>query len=163
LPGGAWHDRCTYQVQTFYWGFKMGQQVGRGRGVFKRWRGVKSEIPVPELELDRRTAPDARMNLVLRFATESGPRTIIASGVALSIAADIAREMEKAGHFAQFIDQLPLVPMAERIKRPKAEKQAVTKRKTPALSIVRERAASAALAADETRDSEEGRDVRAGA
>ena len=111
--------------------------VSRPRGILKRWRTAQSDGLSHEPEFERRTNPEARMNLVLRFATQAGPRTIVASGVPLGLAADIAREMEKAGHFAQFIDQLPLVPIVERVKRPKAEKQQGAKRRQLNLAVVR--------------------------
>ena len=99
------------------------QHAVRVRGVLKRWRNALSIDVSQELEFERRTHPQAPMKLMLRFVTDAGPRAIIASGVPLSITANIAREMEKAGHFARYTDQLPLVPMAERIKRLKSEMQ----------------------------------------
>src|SRR2546423_9921938 len=116
------------------------RQVGRVRNILGRWRNAQSKGVSEEPELERRTHPEARMSLMLRFATEAGPRTVVASGVPLGLAADIAREMEKAGHFAQFVDQLPLMPMAERIKRLKSEKQQGSKRRPPNLALVRARA-----------------------
>ena len=49
---------------------------------------------------------DGQVNLVLRFVTDSGPRTIIAPGVPRKVASDIAKEMEKAGHRAEYTDHL---------------------------------------------------------
>jgi hypothetical protein len=69
----------------------------------------------------RSTSPDARMNLLLRFETANGPRTIMAPGVSLATASEIAFVMSRAGHFAEFVDWLPAMPLEERIKRRKAE------------------------------------------
>ena len=115
------------------------QQVVRVHGILKGWRNAQSSDAGQEPEFERRTHPQAPMRLTLRFATEAGPRTVTASDVPLGIAADIAREMEKAGHFAQFTDQLPPVPMAERIKRLKPEKQQGSKRETPDIAVARAR------------------------
>ena len=72
------------------------------------------------------------MNLLLRFVTEAGPRTVVATGIPLRIASDIAREMGRAGHFAEFVDQYPLFTIAERIKRRKLEKSSLTKQRMTA-------------------------------
>jgi hypothetical protein len=68
-------------------------------------------------EFNCSTRPDARMNLLLRFETASGPRTVIAPGVPLSAASQIADAMSEAGHFAQFVDALAPIPMGEYVKR----------------------------------------------
>jgi hypothetical protein len=82
------------------------------------------QVPDSEPEFCRSTSPDAQMNLLLRFETPSGPRTIVAPGVPLSVASEIVQEMARAGHFAQFLDQLTPIRMTEWIKRRKAEKLA---------------------------------------
>ena len=75
------------------------------------------------------------MNLVMRFETESGPRTVVAPRVPLGVASQIARTMIVAGHYTEFIDEFPPVTMAERIKRLKAQKGR-TARREHALSVV---------------------------
>jgi hypothetical protein len=69
------------------------------------------------LALERRTQPDARMTLFLRIETIRGPRTIIASGLPLSAASEIAEALTEAGHYAEFVDQRPQVTMADRVAR----------------------------------------------
>jgi hypothetical protein len=66
---------------------------------------------------ERRSQPEAPMTLFLRIRTERGPRTVISSSVTLEVASEIAQEMAAAGHFAAFVDQLPQIPMAERLSR----------------------------------------------
>jgi hypothetical protein len=61
------------------------------------------------------------MNLLLRFETPSGPRTIIAPGVSLATASEVALVMSQAGHFAEFVDYLPSQPIDQQIKRRKAQ------------------------------------------
>ncbi len=69
----------------------------------------------------RSTAPDARMNLLLRFETANGPRTIVAPGVSLATASEIALVMSQGGHFAEFVDYMPSISIEERIKQRKAQ------------------------------------------
>jgi hypothetical protein len=69
----------------------------------------------------RSTQPDARMNLLLRFETANGPRTIVAPGVCLATASEIALVMSEAGHFAEFVDHMPPVSIAERLKLRKVQ------------------------------------------
>lgn len=64
----------------------------------------------------RRTSPSAPTTLLLRFMTEAGPRTVITSGVPLNVASDIAREMLRAGHFAEYVDECPKLSLGERLK-----------------------------------------------
>ena len=52
------------------------------------------------------------MQMLLRFTTEDGPRTIIASGVPLRVASAITLEMMRAGHFAEYTDDRPRLAMA---------------------------------------------------
>jgi hypothetical protein len=77
--------------------------------------------PAADGDFRHSTSPEARMNLLLRFETDSGPRTIVAAGIPLRAASEIAHAMECAGHFTEFTDYLPPVTMAERIKRRRAE------------------------------------------
>jgi hypothetical protein len=79
-----------------------------------------SKAPAKE-DYGRSTAPDARMNLLLRFETANGPRTIVAPGISLATASEIAFVMSQAGHFAEFVDWLPVVSIEERVKRRKVE------------------------------------------
>src|SRR3954466_10374448 len=116
----------------------MEQQIGRVRRILRHWSGEKSPTSCGVSELERRTSPYAPMNLLLRFATEAGPRTVIASGVPLGHASVIAREMERAGHYAEFVDQIPSLSIAERVKRLKAQKHPAGKRKQ-AIAVVRVR------------------------
>jgi len=103
----------------------MEQQIPRVHGILARWRGRQAAKALPEPDFERSTAPEARMALLLRFSTDAGPRTIIAPGIPLRVASDIAREMEQAGHFAEFVDQLPPMSMAERIQRRTAGSAAI--------------------------------------
>jgi hypothetical protein len=93
------------------------------RSILAIWhrRSVENP-PYPEQEFCRSTSPDARMNLLLRFETESGPRTIVAPGVPLPVASEIVQEMARAGHFADYLDQLAPLQMSEWMKRCNAEK-----------------------------------------
>jgi hypothetical protein len=75
--------------------------------------------PVPDDAdacLQRSTSPAAKMTLILRFETERGPRTILAPEIPLALASEITREMIRAGHFAEFVDQLPPLSVAKRVK-----------------------------------------------
>lgn len=97
------------------------------RSILTARQGRHQARPAPqplqsEPEFCRSTAPDAPMNLLLRFETPSGPRTVVAPGVPLSVASEIVQEMARAGHFAQFLDQLAPMRMSDWIKRRKAEK-----------------------------------------
>src|SRR3954466_10246882 len=115
----------------------MTERIGRVRRIVKGWCGEEAMSSGPTPDLERRTNPYAPMNLMLRFETESGPRTIIASGIPLAHASDIAWEMEKAGHYAQFVDQLPSLSVGERVKLLKRGKQASMERRKSALAVVR--------------------------
>jgi hypothetical protein len=86
------------------------------------WRSEQIQPP-PASDDDFRhsTSPEARMNLLLRFETDSGPRTIVAAGIPLRAASEIAHAMKCAGHFAELTDYLPPVTMAERMKHRRAE------------------------------------------
>ena len=89
--------------------------------ILARLRGPQPTPAPAQDDLGRSTAPDAPMNLLLRFETESGPRTVIAPSVPLKLASDIAAVMIQAGHFAEYVDHLPSQSVAVRIKRRKAE------------------------------------------
>jgi hypothetical protein len=87
------------------------------------WRD-KPGRPVPAgRDYGRSTSPDARMNLLLRFETASGPRTIVAPGISLAMASEIAQAMSEAGHFADFVDHLPSMSVKGHLER-RNEKEA---------------------------------------
>ena len=69
-------------------------------------------LPAP---LPRSTAPDAPMNLLLRFETASGPRTVIACSVSRQVAAEIAEVMVRCGQHADFIDRCAPLSVADRV------------------------------------------------
>jgi len=87
-----------------------------------RWCGQ----PAPDLalvpEYQRSTLPDSPMNLLLRFETPSGPRSILAAGIPLKIASEITTTMIRTGQFAEFVDHCPTSSVADRVKRRKLEK-----------------------------------------
>jgi len=60
-------------------------------------------------------APDAPMNLLLRFETSSGPRTVVACGVSRQVAAEIAELMERCGQHARFVDRCVPLSVADRL------------------------------------------------
>jgi hypothetical protein len=72
-------------------------------------------------EFSRSTDPQALMDVLLRFETAFGPRTIVAPGVSLAMASEIAFVMSQAGHFAEFVDHIPSVSVHEHVKRRKAQ------------------------------------------
>lgn len=101
------------------------------KSVLRRWAVQPSQTDSDmEEDFRRRTEPNAPTTMLLRFMTESGPRTIVATGIPLRIAADIEREMMRAGHFADHVDEFPRLTMAERIKRLKVERAAASKART---------------------------------
>ena len=65
--------------------------------------------------LPRSTARDAPMNLLLRFETASGPRTVIACSVSRQVAAEIAEVMTRCGQHADFIDRCAPLSVADRV------------------------------------------------
>ena len=71
---------------------------------------------------DRSTAPDAKMNLLLRFETQSGPRTVVASGVPFRTASEITKAMILSGQYAEYIDQCTPLPIRELVKIRKRQK-----------------------------------------
>ena len=70
--------------------------------------------PVTGIE-ERSSHPEAPMNLLLRFETASGPRTVIACSVPRQVAAEITAVMQKAGHHAEFIDRCAPLSIADRV------------------------------------------------
>lgn len=66
-------------------------------------------------ELEKSYSQDAQMNLLLRFETASGPRTVIACSVSRQAAADIAEVMRRNGQGAQFIDRCSPLSIADRV------------------------------------------------
>lgn len=75
---------------------------------------IKEALPsAPDIE--RPTAPSALTTLLLRFMTDAGPRTIVAAGVPLGAASDIAREMSRAGHFAEYVEESPKLSITDRV------------------------------------------------
>jgi hypothetical protein len=55
------------------------------------------------------------MNLLLRFETASGPRTVIACSVPRSVAAEVAAVMHNAGQHAEFVDRCSPLSIADRL------------------------------------------------
>ncbi len=73
------------------------------------------EAEIVELPPASAAAPDASMNLLLRFETSSGPRTVIACSVSRQVAAEIAEVMQRCGQYAQFIDRCVPLSVADRL------------------------------------------------
>jgi hypothetical protein len=68
-----------------------------------------------EVEKERSLHPEAPMNLLLRFETASGPRTVIACSVPRQVASEISDAMRKAGHHAEFVDRCTPLSIADRV------------------------------------------------
>ena len=66
-------------------------------------------------DLGRSLSPEAPMNLLLRFETASGPRTVIACSVPRQVAQEIADVMTKCGQHADFIDRCAPLSVADRL------------------------------------------------
>lgn len=66
------------------------------------------------LDVERSTTPTAPMNLLLRFETINGPRTVIASSVPLQTAREVADAMIRAGQHAEFVDRCTALSVADR-------------------------------------------------
>ena len=64
---------------------------------------------------ERSQSPEAPMNLVMRFETASGPRTVIACSVPRHIAADISDVLRAAGQHAEFIDRYSPLSVSDRL------------------------------------------------
>ncbi len=103
---------------------------------FSRWRSEEPIQVIPDPDYHRSTSPDARMNLLLRFDTPLGPRTIVASGIPLPLASEITATMIRGGQYAEFIDQCQPLSIAERVKRKKLEKSRNPKQPQPKTNIV---------------------------
>jgi len=97
-------------------------------------RHHKAELPSPEDDvevLERSNAPTAPTNLLLRFETANGPRTVIASSVSLNMAREVTEAMIKAGHYAEHIDRCQPASVADHIVMKKLEQ--LRKARTAAL------------------------------
>jgi hypothetical protein len=73
------------------------------------------------LEVERSTTPTAAMNLLLRFETVNGPRTVIASSVPLQTAREVADAMIRAGQHAEFVDRCTALSVADRLMMKKLQ------------------------------------------
>ena len=105
----------------------MEQALPQIKRVFSRWRGEETPEVTPDPDYHRSTAPDAKMNMLLRFDTTLGPRTVVASGIPLALASEITATMIRSGQYAEFIDQCQPLTIAERVKRKKLEKARTSK------------------------------------
>jgi hypothetical protein len=65
--------------------------------------------------LERRHSPDAPMNLLLRFETASGPRTVITCSVSRNVAAEITEVMRSHGQDAHFVDRCAPLSVTDRV------------------------------------------------
>ena len=65
--------------------------------------------------LERSLSPDAPMNLLLRFETVSGPRTVIACSVPRHVASEITEVMRSHGQDAHFIDRCAPLSVTDRV------------------------------------------------
>jgi hypothetical protein len=90
----------------------------------RNWNKTSPSFPQREFvcgletaEFQRGTSPYGRTNLLLRIETPNGPRTIVAPGVSLAIAHEIANVLTEAGHFAELVEPGPSVSIAERMRR----------------------------------------------
>jgi len=68
-----------------------------------------------DMALARSMSPDAPMNLLLRFETASGPRTVIACSVPRQVAREIAEVMLRCGQHADFIDRCAPLSISDRL------------------------------------------------
>jgi hypothetical protein len=87
-------------------------------------RHHEEELPGPKDDveiLERSNAPTAPTNLLLRFETANGPRTVIASSVSLKMAREVIEAMIKAGHYAEHIDRCQPASVADHIVMKKLE------------------------------------------
>ena len=81
--------------------------------LFANNRHPDGGIKMPSNE--RSTAPGATMNLLLRFETASGPRTVIASSVPRQVASEISDVMRSIGQYAEFIDRCSPLSVEDRL------------------------------------------------
>jgi hypothetical protein len=80
------------------------------------WQDAPAQSPVKETEgLERSHSPDAPMNLLLRFETPSGPRTVIACSVSRHVAAEITEVMRSHGQDAHYIDRCSPLSVTDRV------------------------------------------------
>jgi hypothetical protein len=63
------------------------------------------------------------MNLLLRFETANGPRTVIASSVPLQTAREVVDAMLRAGHHAEYIDRCTAISVEDRVFIKRFEKR----------------------------------------
>ena len=77
----------------------------------------KDDLP----SLERSNTPTAPTNLLLRFETANGPRTVIASSVPLQMAREVTDAMIKAGHYAEHVDRCQPASVADHIVMKKLE------------------------------------------
>ncbi len=94
------------------------------RSIERNWNKSSPSFPrrdfpceLETAEFQRGTSPYARTNLLLRFETPNGPRTVVAPGISLAIAHEIANAMTEAGHFAELVEPGPTISIAERMRR----------------------------------------------
>jgi hypothetical protein len=78
-------------------------------------KGHHSDRGIQMLSDERSTAPGATMNLLLRFETASGPRTVIASSVPRHVASEISDVMRSIGQYAEFIDRCSPLSVEDRL------------------------------------------------
>ena len=77
--------------------------------------GRHSNCGIQMLSNERSTAPGATMNLLLRFETASGARTVIASSVPRQVASEISDVMRSIGQYAEFIDRCSPLSVEDRL------------------------------------------------
>ena len=70
---------------------------------------------VADWQPERSLSSEALMNLLLRFETAIGPRTVIACSVPRHVAAAIAEVMKSTGQHAEFIDRCSPLSVADRL------------------------------------------------
>jgi len=68
-----------------------------------------------EVMNQRSQSPEAPMNLIMRFETASGPRTVIACSVPRHIAAEISDVLNAAGQHAKFVDRYSPLSISDRL------------------------------------------------
>ena len=97
---------------------------------------LESPTSTDLLDVERSTTPTAPMNLLLRFETVNGPRTVIASSVPLQTAREVADAMIRAGQHAEFVDRCTALSIADRLmmktlqQLPAAERPRKSRNKT---------------------------------
>lgn len=80
-----------------------------------------SHEPGELMNLERSTTPTAAMNLLMRFETLNGPRTVIACSVPLQTAREVAEAMIQAGHHAECVDRCTALSVADHLMMKKLE------------------------------------------